>query len=171
VATTLRIRDPQWLIDLINFESGFNPKIKNPFSSARGLIQFMDATARGMGYVDSLDLVTTHPTIADQMEGPVTAYLKPYAPFNDEYQLYMAVFFPAARKYSANTPFSEIYNKLYGASGPDKYEKFKAGNPGILTPQDYVNYVKKKPIIRVAVKTGGAALLLLIAYLLYRRFR
>jgi soluble lytic murein transglycosylase-like protein len=32
------------LLRLIEFESGFKPDAKNPYSSARGLIQFTDAT-------------------------------------------------------------------------------------------------------------------------------
>jgi hypothetical protein len=35
---------------LINFESGWNPLAKNPYSGARGLIQFMPSTAASFGY-------------------------------------------------------------------------------------------------------------------------
>ncbi len=40
-----------WLMACMAFETGrtFSPSIKNPGSSATGLIQFMDATARGLG--------------------------------------------------------------------------------------------------------------------------
>jgi soluble lytic murein transglycosylase-like protein len=40
----------QPLYKLINFESAWNPKARNPASGARGLIQFMPSTAEGMGY-------------------------------------------------------------------------------------------------------------------------
>lgn len=35
----------------INFESSWNPQATNPYSGARGLIQIMPKTAKGMGYV------------------------------------------------------------------------------------------------------------------------
>jgi soluble lytic murein transglycosylase-like protein len=44
------------LYKLINFESAWDPKAKNPASGARGLIQFMPSTARDMGYKGSLGI-------------------------------------------------------------------------------------------------------------------
>lgn len=43
--------DPNWLMACMAFETGrtFSPKVKNPGSSATGLIQFMEATARAYG--------------------------------------------------------------------------------------------------------------------------
>lgn len=43
--------DPNWLMAVMGFETGytFSPSTKNPGSSATGLIQFMAATARGLG--------------------------------------------------------------------------------------------------------------------------
>lgn len=38
------------LYKLINFESAWNPKARNVISGARGLIQFMPSTAKGMGF-------------------------------------------------------------------------------------------------------------------------
>jgi len=42
---------PEWLANLVNFETAgtFSPAIQNPTSRATGLIQFMPATARGLG--------------------------------------------------------------------------------------------------------------------------
>jgi hypothetical protein len=162
-ARRLAIKNPQWLIDLVRFESNFNPKAKNPYSSARGLIQFIDSTARHMGYTDSLHLVNTYPTVTSQLNKPVYDYLQPYAPFNQEFQLYMAVFFPAARKYAPSTPFRTIYRDIYGANWSERYATFKKQNPGILTPQDYVNYIKKKPGRKRLTMTGiviGSTLLI-----------
>ena len=143
VAHTLRIGDPNWLIDMVNFESGFNPKAKNPFSSARGLIQFMDATARDMGYESSLDLVTKYPTLEDQLQGPVIDYLRRYAPFETESDLYMAVFYPAARNYPGGTSFADIFKDRDPQGWKKKYDRFIKANPGILSPNHYVGYVKK----------------------------
>lgn len=43
--------DPNWLMACMAFETGrrFSADVRNPRSSATGLIQFMDATARGLG--------------------------------------------------------------------------------------------------------------------------
>lgn len=47
--------DPNWLMACMAFETGrrFSANVKNPRSSATGLIQFMDATARGLGTTTS----------------------------------------------------------------------------------------------------------------------
>ncbi len=77
LAAQLQVADPQWLIDLINFESGWNPTASNPPSSAKGLIQFMNSTAKDdLGYKSSQDLIDQHPDIPSQLEGPVYRYLK-----------------------------------------------------------------------------------------------
>lgn len=43
--------DPNWIMAVMGFETGytFSPAIKNPRSSATGLIQFIESTARGLG--------------------------------------------------------------------------------------------------------------------------
>lgn len=117
--------NPADLYALIQFESRWNPKIKNPGSSARGLIQFMDRTAQGMGYSGSLDLVNQNPTIEKQLN-EVYRYLKPYAPFPTPQSLFMAVFYPVARTWSLNTAFPA---------------HVQAANPGISVVGDYVNKV------------------------------
>lgn len=131
----------KWLYDLINFESRFRPLVKNPYGSARGLIQFIDSTARGMGYDGSLDLVTTHPTIESQLLGPVYQYLNQFKPFPTEQSLYMSVFYPKARNWHPYRAFPLHVRKV---------------NPGIVTVNDYVRKVKgiKKKMI------GGTALLI-----------
>lgn len=39
-----------WLHNMISLESAWKPQARNPFSGARGLIQFMPKTAAGMGF-------------------------------------------------------------------------------------------------------------------------
>ena len=50
IAEELEI-EPSWLMACMAFETGerFSASVRNPQSSATGLIQFMEATARGMG--------------------------------------------------------------------------------------------------------------------------
>ena len=131
VSRSLGISNPVWLAKLIGFETAntYNPQQANPTSSAKGLIQFMDATARGMGYRDSLDLVTRYPDFATQMYGPVMQYLSPYKPFPTEQSLYMAVFYPKYRKESLNQQFPA---------------RVQAANPGIRTVGDYVDKVNRR---------------------------
>jgi len=142
VAASLGIsQDVLW--NLIQFESKWNPQAKNPNSSARGLIQFTDATARNLGYKDSLDLVTKNSSIESQLYFPVLKYLSQFKPFTSKQDLYMSVFYPVARKW----PLSKTF--------PDTVQK---SNPGIKTVQDYVNKVEG-----IAKKTISPALLSLIA--------
>jgi len=144
---------PRRLALLINFESSWNPTIKNPRSSARGLIQFMDKTAKRMGYRGSLDLVQQHPTIQSQLRGPVYDYLRPMAPFPTDQSLFMAVFYPKARTWLPGRQFPENVKRV---------------NPGIKTPADYV----RKVYIRSGLTYAPPALFLILAgSLLYFTFK
>jgi len=120
---------PASLYRLIAYESAWNPLAENPRSSAKGLIQFIDSTAEWIGFPNgSGQLVQEFPTIAGQLDGPVREYLKRYGPYSDEYQLFMAVFYPAARTWPADQEFPA---------------NVQAVNPGIRTPADYVAAVYK----------------------------
>lgn len=129
--------EPKTLAALIAFETAgtMNPQIKNPGSSARGLIQFMDSTARSMRgkdnfhFVGSWDLVRQYPTFEEQLRGPVVQYLKKFAPFEDDQALFMAVFFPA-----------------YMYAEPDRVfpQWVQDANPGIVKVSDYVQHVWDK---------------------------
>jgi hypothetical protein len=131
------------LYKLIQFESKWNPAAKNPLSSARGLLQFTDATAKNLGYRDSLDLITKNNSIESQLYFPVLQYLSQFKPFKTKQSLYMSVFYPDAREWPLYQEFPE---------------KVKKNNPGIRTVADYVNKVEnKKPVIT-------AGLLSLIAF-------
>lgn len=134
--------DSNNLYKLINFESGWNPKAKNPLSSARGLIQFTDKTATGLGYSDSLDLVNKNPSIVSQLP-IVKRYLDQFKPFIGKQDLYMSVFYPAARKIN---PYKDL---------PLFVQKV---NPGIRTVQDYIDKVEG-----VSSVAGGMAAIILIA--------
>lgn len=123
---------PAWLDALINFETGgtYDPTVKNPYSSARGLIQVLDSTAQDVFNVsDSLSLVREYDTFESQMENVVYPYLKRYAPFNTQQELYMAVFYPAYRYENPDTAFPK---------------HVQAANPGIFTIQDYIDFVNRR---------------------------
>lgn len=149
IAVAYNLKIPvDWIYNLIQFESGFNPKIKNRLSTARGLLQFVDSTARSLGYIDSLDLIQKNPTIESQLLGPVFNYLKPLGPFTSRQSLYMAVFYPSAKYWPLNAKFPENVIK---------------SNPGIHTVGDYVrkvdNIARLKPLPYVLAVFLGAWLL------------
>ena len=120
-----------WLVALINFETAgtFDPLVKNPLSSARGLIQFTNATASRLGYRDSLELVTRNPSISSQLRGPVLQYLKPMGPFRDKQDFVFSVFLPKYRTapLSAKIVFQDALQQ----------SNFSKSNPGIVTVGDY----------------------------------
>lgn len=133
----------KWLRDLITFESKWNPKAKNPKSSASGLLQFTDTTARALGYTSARDLVAKYPGATDQLLGPVRAYFKlpgNQGPYPTPQSLYMTVFYPEARGWSPEKRFPAWVTK---------------SNPGIVTVKDYINRVEgnlaKKGISAVIV--------------------
>jgi hypothetical protein len=123
---------PDALFAVIMHESRGNPTIKNPYSSARGLIQFTDGPARDLGYASSADLIAKHPTIEGQLLGPIPAY---YA--------YVARY-TKTRITDANLPLATFYpayiNKPLDTAFPSSVPR---SNPGIHTPRDYVTRVYK----------------------------
>lgn len=87
--------DPNWYMAVMAFETGgaFKSYTRNPKSSATGLIQFIESTARGMG--------TSTKTLASMSEIEQLNWVEKYF---DQYKnrirsiddMYMAVFWPAA---------------------------------------------------------------------------
>lgn len=133
-----------WLYGLIAFESNFDPQAKNPYSSARGLIQVIDSTAKSVFRVnDSLELVSRFPSFNEQIHNVVYPYLKQFFPFPTKQSLYMAVFFPLARNVPPETTFYDIYksNSAKFKNWIESYKIFARQNPGIRTVADYVDRV------------------------------
>lgn len=128
---------PEWLDALINFETRgtYDPLIRNPKSSAKGLIQFIDASAQDMGFNDSLSLVNTFNTFESQMFNAVIPYFELKARQNGiksymtKQALYMAVFYPDYWDKSIVKPFPAHVREV---------------NPGIDTPADYIRYVDQR---------------------------
>lgn len=119
---------PLFLHRIIKAESNYNPQAANPFSTAKGLIQFTDGTARTLGYSTSAALVSSLPSIPSQVEKAVYPYLRKYAPFQSQADLYLSVFYPPARKWPLFKKFPDFVRKV---------------NPGINTPADYFFRVAK----------------------------
>lgn len=116
IAANLNI-DASWIMAVMGFETGytFNPGIKNPGSSATGLIQFTSSTAKSLG---------TSTTALARMSGVqqldyVEKYFNQYkGRINNIGDCYMAVFWPAAigkpDSYVIATSPSQVYNANAG---------------------------------------------------------
>lgn len=134
-----------WLFALIKTESAWQPDAKNPHGSARGLIQWVDSTARALGYSSSADLVAKHSTRESQLLGPVVAYLRKWAPIRSAEELAAVNFYPAYRR-KLDTPLPAAVQKV---------------NPGIVTVRDYFRKYMAKNLpavsLGLALVLGGAA--------------
>lgn len=85
--------NPNWLYFTMYRESSFLPYAKNPNSSASGLIQFMESTAKRLGTTTAAIRAMT-PT--EQLKY-VELYYKPYrGKMKSFFDLYLATFYPAA---------------------------------------------------------------------------
>lgn len=87
--------DPNWLMAVMGFETGytFSPSVRNPGSTATGLIQFIESTARGLGTTTT---ALARMTAVRQLDF-VEAYYQPYASrIRNLGDAYLAVLWPAA---------------------------------------------------------------------------
>jgi polyribonucleotide nucleotidyltransferase len=121
--------DPKWLANVINFESGGNPKAINKISNATGLIQFMPKTASKLGTSTSALYGMTG---KEQMKY-VQDYFIPYqGRLNSQEDVYMAVFYPKAIG-RPDYKFPPVVVK---------------SNPGIETPRDYAQKANRNAKLR-----------------------
>ncbi|MBL1311282.1 MULTISPECIES: baseplate hub protein [unclassified Pseudomonas] len=87
--------DPNWLMAVMGFETGytFSPAARNPGSTATGLIQFLEASAREVGTSTAQLARMTAVRQLDYVE----AYYKPYSGrIRNLGDAYLAVLWPAA---------------------------------------------------------------------------
>lgn len=156
VADSLGI-EPDWLAAVISFESGWDPKAKNKFSGATGLIQFMPATASGYGY--TIAQIAAMP-IEGQLRGPVYQYLATKGKMRNLEDTYLAVFFPKAM----GRPDSFVVGVKDGLSGvgessDPKERKFQAKvytqNAALDTNKDGV--IRRSDIVGVIRSVARAA--------------
>lgn len=87
--------DPNHLMSAMAFETGetFSPSVKNPISTATGLIQFMEATAKGLG-------TTTKKLAAMTAEDQLRYVYEYFLPYKGRLKtledVYMAILLPSA---------------------------------------------------------------------------
>lgn len=110
------------------FETGrsFSPAVQNPRSSATGLIQFMESTARGLG--------TTTAKLAKMTAEDQLTYVERYfAPYSQRIQsledMYMAILWPKAIG-------KKLDYVLWSKANPDWLAKTYAANKGLDLNRD-----------------------------------
>lgn len=116
IGTNLNV-DPSWLMAVMGFETGytFSPSIKNPGSSATGLIQFVSSTAKSLGTSTTQLARMTAVRQLDYVEKYFNQYK---GRINNLGDCYMAVFWPAGigkpDTYVIATSPSSVYNANAG---------------------------------------------------------
>lgn len=125
---------PEWIFAVMKNESGMDPKAVNPYSNATGLIQFMPATARGLGTsVEALKNMSA----MDQLKY-VEKYFKPYAgKIKSGPDMYMATFWPAG----LGKPDSY---KIGGATVARQNKIFDLNRDGQITAGEFREYYRRK---------------------------
>lgn len=129
--------DPAWLLNVIAFESGFKAKAAHPSSSGRGLIQFMNPTARGLGFSSSDQI--TQLSAMEQLK-LVEQYFNPFA----------------GKMHSQGDVYSTVLaGRLPGPSGVlfRKGSKEYAANRGVDVNRDAV--ITADEIGKLASRKGG----------------
>jgi hypothetical protein len=136
VARQVGIADPRFLANVIAFESQFNPQAKNAASTATGLIQFIEPTAkelgtttaaiRNMGFREQMELVRRYFTLPR---------ISRFAPFRNQLDVFMAVFYPAS-----------IGQPYYDLAASPRYSV--SANHGIRTPADYYAVAMRNSKVR-----------------------
>jgi hypothetical protein len=115
--------DPSALATIMMFETSttMSPSVRNPYSNATGLIQFMPATARNMGTtVDALAKMSA----VDQLDW-VEKYFAPWAGrLKTTHDHYLAVFMPAligtGLSHVVSRKGEAVYNQNSGFDGSGK---------------------------------------------------
>ena len=126
---------PHWLMVVMNNESGLNSHIKNPISTATGLIQFMEATAHDLGTTTTALALMSN---VDQLD-----YVKKYfikygynSKINNVAETYLAVFFPLA--------LSKNDDYVFPKWATDANKVFDTNKDSVLTKGEFVAYVNNK---------------------------
>ncbi len=164
VADTLEV-DPNWLLAVMQRESGIDPKAENKRSGATGLIQFMPTTATRLGTtVAKLRRMTD----VDQLD-KVLAFYKPWiGKLKTAGDLYLATFWPVAVGADDESYIAFRGDAVYEANKP-----LDDNNDGVITAGDiravierelrkYAGTVFTEPKFRIPPRSAGKAVLLIV---------
>jgi hypothetical protein len=161
VAAALDV-DPNWLLAVMQAESGIDPKAQNADGGATGLIQFMPSTAKRLGTTTSK---LRRMSDVDQLDY-VLAFYKPWTgKLGTVGDLYLATFWPSA----VGTPDSNTI----AVDGDAVYRSNKGldvNNDGMLTAGDVRSFIRRvldryagtaftEPQYEIPQKTSGKVVL------------
>lgn len=149
--------NPDYIMTVMAFETGktFSPVVKNPLSSATGLVQFMSDTAVALGTTTAKLAAMTDLQQLDYVEKYFAVQQKSYGPLKTLVDTYLSVFYPAAIKKEHTYQFSPSVTAVN--------KVFDHNKDGIMTKADVANYIedwRKKndafivsPLIKQPIRT------------------
>lgn len=172
--------DPSYIAAVMKVETGgtFSPSIRNPFTGATGLIQFMPATARAMGTsTDELGRMSNIQQLewVKRFFRPYLNRIRPHVPGD----YYLAVFYPAM---IGRAPDTVIYSA--GDTGYAQNAGLDRNGDGLITVSDVTGTVdgvvaaaRQRPPLEVSVGvsllawTFGGLVAVLVGTAVYERRR
>ena len=102
--------DPNWLLTIMQLESGITPDAQNPQGKATGLIQFMPATAKALGTsVDALRSMADY----EQLEYVEAFYRKYTGKLRGPGDVYMVTFYPSMAFRDSGTVIAKKGEPVY----------------------------------------------------------
>lgn len=129
----------------------FDPKIKNPNSSASGLIQFMEATAKGLGTTTAKLRAMSNISQLDYVEKYFSNQLKAFGRPKDFFDVYTLVFYPTW----INKTDSSVMN-LVASKANIGIDTYFGNKDGIVSKGEFRKFALSKlpnsPLITLEVK-------------------
>lgn len=127
--------NPNWLMSVMNFETAgtFSPSVKNPHSTAVGLIQFLESTAEGLGTTTAALAGMTNVEQLDYVYKYYVQQIKAHGHINNVADAYLAVFYPAAISWPLDKAFPENVAAVNSI--------FDGNHDGVITKQEIINKI------------------------------
>lgn len=132
--------NPNHLMIVMYAESKLNPKAYNPNGGASGLIQFMPSTAAWLGTTTAAIRAMSN---VDQLDYVLKYFQKlgVAGKLNSVYDVYMAVFFPAALGKPGDWQFKSSTQSAYLVATNNKIIDLDGNN--IITVNEFKKYIDK----------------------------
>ncbi|HEY9639176.1 MAG TPA: DUF2272 domain-containing protein [Coleofasciculaceae cyanobacterium] len=129
---------PDWLMALMNHESGLNHRIQNQTGGATGLIQFMPATAKRLGI--TIDALRSMSNVA-QLDY-VYKYFLPFRGRIRSYSdLYLITFYPYALGKPDDYVFGSEKNVAWVKKIRDQNKSIDLNNDGVITMGEFKQWI------------------------------
>lgn len=139
ICSDLKIKNPDWLMVVIQAESNFVASAKSPKSTATGLIQFTEPTAKEVGTTTAELKKMNHVEQLVYVRRYLSNRIKERGIPADGYQLYLLVHYPVAVKRADSATVYKSPSVAYdGNSGLDY------NTDGIVTVAEVKRYLNSK---------------------------